>query len=87
VIYTLFQGILQNTVLLTLDVLMKKTSLMVVSKVTVLNIFFSYFTCLLLDLDFTFLEMNPFTLVNGKPYPLDMRGELDDTAAFKNFKK
>lgn len=31
--------------------------------------------------------MNPFTLVNGKPYPLDMRGELDDTAAFKNFKK
>ncbi|XP_020520561.1 ATP-citrate synthase alpha chain protein 2 isoform X2 [Amborella trichopoda] len=39
------------------------------------------------DLDFTFLEMNPFTLVNGAPYPLDMRGELDDTAAFKNFKK
>jgi ATP citrate (pro-S)-lyase len=39
------------------------------------------------DLDFTFLEMNPFTLINGKPYPLDMRGELDDTAAFKNFKK
>ncbi|KAJ3681317.1 hypothetical protein LUZ60_015806 [Juncus effusus] len=39
------------------------------------------------DLDFTFLEMNPFTLVNGEPYPLDMRGELDDTAAFKNFKK
>lgn len=38
------------------------------------------------DLDFTFLEMNPFTLVEGKPYPLDMRGELDDTAAFKNFK-
>ncbi|GLJ10281.1 hypothetical protein SUGI_0125380 [Cryptomeria japonica] len=40
-----------------------------------------------LDLDFTFLEMNPFTLVDGNPYPLDMRGELDDTAAFKNFKK
>ncbi|XP_031265791.1 ATP-citrate synthase alpha chain protein 2-like, partial [Pistacia vera] len=39
------------------------------------------------DVDFTFLEMNPFTLVDGKPYPLDMRGELDDTAAFKNFKK
>ncbi|XP_038885164.1 ATP-citrate synthase alpha chain protein 1 [Benincasa hispida] len=39
------------------------------------------------DLDFTFLEMNPFAIVNGKPYPLDMRGELDDTAAFKNFKK
>ncbi|CAN1816643.1 ATP-citrate synthase alpha chain protein 2 [Linum perenne] len=33
------------------------------------------------------LEMNPFTLVDGKPYPLDMRGELDDTATFKNFKK
>lgn len=42
---------------------------------------------LFLDLNFTFLEMNPFTLVNGNPYPLDMRGELDDTAAFKNFKK
>ncbi|KAL3515892.1 hypothetical protein ACH5RR_022794 [Cinchona calisaya] len=39
------------------------------------------------DLDFSFLEMNPFTLVNEEPYPLDMRGELDDTAAFKNFKK
>ncbi|KAB2613131.1 ATP-citrate synthase alpha chain protein 1 [Pyrus ussuriensis x Pyrus communis] len=39
------------------------------------------------DLDFTFLEMNPFALVDGKPYPLDMRGELDDTAALKNFKK
>lgn len=41
----------------------------------------------IVDLDFTFLEMNPFTLVNEKPYPLDMRGELDDTAAFKNFNK
>ncbi|KAL6963064.1 ATP-citrate synthase alpha chain protein 1, partial [Sarracenia purpurea var. burkii] len=40
-----------------------------------------------LDLDYTFMEMNPFTLVNGKPYPLDMKGELDDTATFKNFKK
>ncbi|GAB2217907.1 hypothetical protein Droror1_Dr00001121 [Drosera rotundifolia] len=39
------------------------------------------------DLDFSFLELNPFTLVNGEPYPLDMRGELDDTAAFKNFNK
>ncbi|XP_050117438.1 ATP-citrate synthase subunit alpha chain protein 1-like isoform X3 [Malus sylvestris] len=39
------------------------------------------------DLDFSFLEMNPFTLVDGEPYPLDMRGELDDTAAFKNFNK
>ncbi|KAF7140932.1 hypothetical protein RHSIM_Rhsim06G0118800 [Rhododendron simsii] len=41
---------------------------------------------LFLDMDFTFMEMNPFTLVNGKPCPLDMRGELDDTTAFKNFK-
>lgn len=40
-----------------------------------------------LHMDFSFLEMNPFTMVNGEPYPLDMRGELDDTAAFKNFKK
>ncbi|TKY58837.1 ATP-citrate synthase alpha chain protein 3 [Spatholobus suberectus] len=32
-------------------------------------------------------SMNPFTLVNEKPYPLDMRGDLDDTAAFKNFNK
>lgn len=31
--------------------------------------------------------MNPFTLIDGEPFPLDMRGELDDTAAFKNFKK
>lgn len=47
-----------------------------------------FFTlAIILDLDFTFLEMNPFALVDGKPYPLDMRGELDDTAAFKNFKK
>jgi len=39
------------------------------------------------DLDFTLLEMNPFTLVNNIPCPLDMRGELDDTALFKNFQK
>ncbi|KAF7829339.1 ATP-citrate synthase alpha chain protein 1 [Senna tora] len=31
--------------------------------------------------------MNPFSLVNEKPCPLDMRGELDGTAAFMNFKK
>ena len=37
------------------------------------------------DLDFTLLEMNPFTLDSqGAPFPLDMRGELDDTAAFKS---
>lgn len=39
------------------------------------------------DLDFTLLEMNPFTIVDATPYPLDMRGELDDTALFKNFQK
>ncbi|CAN0923969.1 ATP-citrate synthase alpha chain protein 1 [Linum grandiflorum] len=49
--------------------------------------FISVVFTLFQDLDFTFLEMNPFTLVDGKPYPLDMRGELDDTATFKNFKK
>lgn len=36
------------------------------------------------DLDFSFIEMNPFTLVDGEPYPLDMRGELDENAGFKN---
>ncbi|KAL3835583.1 hypothetical protein ACJIZ3_010319 [Penstemon smallii] len=54
---------------------------------TVIEDFINFVYALFLDLDFTFLEMNPFTLVDGKPYPLDMRGELDDTAAFKNFKK
>ena len=34
------------------------------------------------------MEMNPFTLdPKGSPFPLDMRGELDDTAAFKSGKK
>ena len=34
---------------------------------------------------FTMLEMNPwcFTPDTHQPIPLDMRGELDDTAAFK----
>ncbi|XVF66508.1 hypothetical protein PTKIN_Ptkin10aG0042300 [Pterospermum kingtungense] len=36
------------------------------------------------DLDFSFVEMNPFTLINGEPYPLDLRGELDENAGFKN---
>ena len=41
-----------------------------------------------LDLDWTLMEMNPFTLdAAGFPFPLDMRGELDDTAAFKSGKK
>lgn len=31
-------------------------------------------------------EMNPFTLdAAGKPFPLDMRGELDDTASFRRW--
>lgn len=41
-----------------------------------------------MDLDMTLLEMNPFTFdTEGKPVPLDMRMELDDTASFKNMKK
>lgn len=40
------------------------------------------------DLDFTLIEMNPFTLDSaGQPFPLDMRGELDDTASFRSAKK
>lgn len=41
------------------------------------------------DLDFTLMEMNPFTFdpATSKPFPLDMRGELDDTAAFRSAKK
>jgi len=39
------------------------------------------------DLDFTLMEFNPFTYdVDGSPFPLDMRGELDDTAEFKDWK-
>jgi ATP citrate (pro-S)-lyase len=38
-------------------------------------------------MDFSFIEVNLLTMVNGEPYPLDIRGELDDTAAFKNFNK
>ncbi len=41
-----------------------------------------------MELDLTLLEMNPFTFdTEGNPVPLDMRVELDDTAAFKNMKK
>jgi ATP citrate (pro-S)-lyase len=40
------------------------------------------------DLDFTLLEFNPFTFDNqGNPCPLDARGELDDTASFKDEKR
>lgn len=41
-----------------------------------------------LDLDFSLLEMNPFTFnTDGNAIPLDMRVEVDDTASFKNMKK
>lgn len=37
------------------------------------------------DLNYHFLEMNPFALTSsGQPYPLDMRAEVDDCAHFKN---
>eukprot|EP00899_Mesostigma_viride_P009375 jgi/Mesvir1/18439/Mv14300-RA.1 len=39
------------------------------------------------DLDFSMLEMNPLTLVDGAPFPLDMRGELDDCAGYRNKSK
>lgn len=40
------------------------------------------------DLDFTYMEFNPLALsADGQPVPLDMRGELDDTASFKNARK
>lgn len=89
-IFTLFQGIQSNKIFINtpLDGLVQSALLTVTFKWYHLKILYiNLFTFLVLDLDFTFLEMNPFTLVDGKPYPLDMRGELDDTAAFKNFKK
>jgi len=40
------------------------------------------------ELDFTFMEFNPFTFdAAGAPFPLDMRGELDDCAEFQNARK
>lgn len=45
------------------------------------------------DLDFTMMEFNPFVAIEDSAtkklmcIPLDMRGELDDQAAFKNQKK
>jgi ATP citrate (pro-S)-lyase len=40
------------------------------------------------ELDFSYMEFNPLTVdAVGNPIPLDMRGELDDTASFKNAKK
>ncbi len=34
------------------------------------------------NLDFTYLEINPFTIVNGEVIPLDLVARLDDTALF-----
>jgi len=39
------------------------------------------------DLDFTYLEINPFTLVNNEIVPLDTVARLDDTAYFWNKEK
>jgi len=40
------------------------------------------------DLNFHFIEFNPFTiLANGTVFPLDARGEVDDCANFKNNNK
>jgi len=40
------------------------------------------------DLNYHFMEMNPFTITaSGQPFPLDMRGEIDDCANFKNHNK
>ncbi len=36
------------------------------------------------DLDFTYLEINPFTIVGGEVIPLDLVARLDDTAYFWN---
>lgn len=41
-----------------------------------------------LDLNFHFMEFNPFTILsNGTVFPLDARGEVDDCAHFKNANK
>eukprot|EP00798_Chlamydomonas_sp_ICE-L_P031217 gene31217-6366_t len=41
------------------------------------------------DIDATMLEMNPFTIDprSGRPFPLDIRLELDDTARFRSAPK
>jgi len=40
------------------------------------------------DLNFHFMEFNPFTILpNGTVFPLDARGEVDDCAHFKNSNK
>lgn len=39
------------------------------------------------DLHLAFLELNPYTIVDGAPIALDMRVKLDDTAAFEAGRK
>lgn len=39
------------------------------------------------DLDYSYLEINPFTVVGQDIVPLDTVAKLDDTAAFKHFKE
>jgi len=39
------------------------------------------------DLNFHFMELNPFTVTHVGGFPLDMRGELDDCALFRNTTK
>ncbi|MDP6627652.1 MAG: ATP citrate lyase citrate-binding domain-containing protein [Methanopyri archaeon] len=39
------------------------------------------------DLQLAFLELNPYTIVDGTPIALDMRVKLDDTAAFEAGRK
>lgn len=40
-----------------------------------------------IDLNFHFMELNPFTVTQAGGFPLDMRGELDDCALFRNTTK
>lgn len=40
-----------------------------------------------IEYDFTYLEINPFTMIENEIVPLDFVARLDDTALFKNSKK
>lgn len=39
------------------------------------------------DLNYAYLEVNPFVVVNNNIYPLDLAAKLDDTAEFESGKK
>jgi ATP citrate (pro-S)-lyase len=39
------------------------------------------------DLNYAYLEINPFVVVNNNIYPLDLAAKLDDTAEFESGKK